>query len=152
MVRAPGRPAARVDTLARQIDIVPTILRRLGLAVPRGVEGVALAPIVEEGSAPAEVFSATSLGTREALALTTPGWKVVQGTRGPRAAPELYDLANDVDERHDLAASRPILLGYARQRLTEWAASAAPEGELGALAPIDAGAYERLKALGYLAR
>src|SRR5439155_24597519 len=48
LLRAPGLPAGRVSaTLARGIDVAPTLLDLAGLALPAGVEGRSLRPAAE---------------------------------------------------------------------------------------------------------
>jgi arylsulfatase A-like enzyme len=76
------------------------------------------------------------------VAVRTARWKLVE-TPG-LARRELYDLANDPNERTDHGASAPELaeLGAALER---WRAATRPAAE----APVAGGVGEKLRALGY---
>lgn len=52
MVRGPGVPVGRVDSIVANIDIAPTILDLAGIPVPQSVDGRSLAPYLR-GKAPA---------------------------------------------------------------------------------------------------
>lgn len=72
IVRAPGRiPAGRrVASLARNVDIMPTVLEVLGLPLPDGLDGRSLVPLTNGGeSAPpeAEMYMETYLSATEAF-------------------------------------------------------------------------------------
>jgi arylsulfatase A-like enzyme len=115
----------RVPILARQIDIMPTLLDYVGVAVPEGIQGRSLLPWAA-GADPledAEAFAHTSLGRRQIEAVVTGRWKVIRsgGRRGETI--EVYDLQDDPREQTNQAAQRPVLAGYAQQAATASAAS-----------------------------
>lgn len=149
IVRFPGgAPRGEPAGLARQIDVMPTVLRAVGLPLPAGLHGVPLQP---DGEGPVEAFAETSLGGGDMMALTTPEGKVIHTSRRTQSKAEVYDPRHDPAERHDLAAERPILLGYARQSLTQRAVSVSrpPYGQ-GGDEILDDETARRLRALGYV--
>jgi arylsulfatase A-like enzyme len=107
-----GLAAGRVDTthLVLNVDVAPTLLELAGVPVPPGVHGRSWLPLLE-GREPA---------WREAFLYQYdeyPAWHCVRKHRGVRTRDwkllhfweqpeewELYDLAADPDERHNLAA------------------------------------------------
>jgi len=149
VVHLPGGAArgTRVPALARQIDVAPTLLAALGLGVPPVMQGIPL--LAAPGRVAEEALSRTSLRHDDLLALTTADWKVVHDLRR-RAGPfALYALGDDPGEAHDLAAERPVVVGYGRETLLR-AAAGVPRPRRGEAAVIDANTARRLRALGYV--
>jgi len=156
LIAVPGGPEAgrRSATLARQIDLLPTLLELSGLPRPSDLPGEAL--LSAEGrlrASPAEAFSETWFGQLPLTALVVPPWKVIVPVHGPER-PAVYDLGADPGEQRNLASSHPILVGYAKQRIAELRMRAArheptPEHDE---PPLDPATLERLRALGYVER
>ena len=144
VLRGPGVAPGRRDELAQGIDVFPTLARLLGVPPPPGLPGHDLLA----GGPPPTAVLETSRGIGpdgarlDLVAVRTARWKLVE-TPG-LARRELYDLANDPDERVDRAASapEPAELGAALER---WRAATRPAAE----APLGGGVGERLRALGY---
>jgi arylsulfatase A-like enzyme/Flp pilus assembly protein TadD len=139
-----------IATPVSLIDIAPTLLDATGLPALAGAEGVSLRPLIE-GAAftprPAEyceTFCPEFNYDHSALqALRTPRWKYI---RAPE--PELYDLAQDPDERCNLYAEQPDTARAFAKRLDRYTASAAaPSSRAMALSGED---LERLQSLGYV--
>jgi len=153
IIRLPGGRdgGRRVTTLARHVDLVPTVLALLGLPVDSDLPGT---PLVGGGHAEAPVEEALADTWFDGVALTgilLPPWKVVLPRAVLAARPEVYRLTDDPAERRNLAREHPVLIGYAKRRLAEL------EATRGALAPSDDAApvvapdaIERLRALGYV--
>ncbi len=113
----PGVPTGRrVDTLARTVDIVPTVLELLRLDRPSGLDGVSLEELWSGHDNQRTAYMET-LTPRENF-----GWSELRAVRNARAkviaAPraEAFDLAADPGEQHNLfvgpappAAGRPLL-------------------------------------------
>jgi arylsulfatase A-like enzyme/tetratricopeptide (TPR) repeat protein len=132
----------------RHVDIAPTILDALALPIPEGLAGRSLLAVAagHEGAAPPVYFEALS-------GMTNRRWAPLYGVIRDRMKyidlplPELFDLAADPKELHNLVASRPReverlrgLLG--RLRSADRVLMRAPEGS---------DTRERLRALGYVA-
>ncbi len=126
--RAVGRPGAVAHQFTHAIDVVPTILELIGVAAPdelggieqRPIAGTSFAYLLEDPDAPERHTTQhfEMLGSR---GIYDAGWKAV--TFKPMAAMyddgldpdapfdddpwELYHLATDPTECHDLAAEQP---------------------------------------------
>lgn len=176
----PTRPGGgrRVATQVRTLDVMPTILERLGVEVPPGKAGRSLGPLLVDSFREASFFSdgfsfvdrfwggeeqrdrALFLSVHPRMTHKVPSLVglglgreklIVAGTPGVPERVELYDLKADPEERNNLASDR-------RERTTELltelrqVADALPR--LPALRPGEAPEpepelRERLRALGY---
>ncbi len=143
LLAGPGVPAgARKKGPARTADLVPTILGRLELEPPAGLDGVDLLARGGAGEAYAESLYPESFGWAPLRSFRMGALKLIDAPR-----PELYDLASDPRETNNLAVSRPDALARLQQAL---AAARSLERTAAAL-PQDAESVERLRALGYVA-
>ena len=149
VMRFPARDGVaprRVASPVRLIDVMPTLLERVGIPPPRVMDGSSLLPLLRGKLAPRPVFSQWNglVGFREGR------WKLVR--KGVLKS-ELYDLQTDAGEQHDVWAShralgealsaearRIVSAGEAFHATTTAAPAAEPDPEL----------LEQLKALGYL--
>jgi arylsulfatase A-like enzyme len=128
LLRCPARLAAgQVDTthLVLNLDIAPTLLALAGVPVPPGMHGRSWLPLLE-GEEPAwreaflyqyDEYPAWHC-VRKHRGVRTRDWKLLHFWEQPEAW-ELYDLAADPDERHNLAG-RPAYadrLGQLRAQL-----------------------------------
>jgi arylsulfatase A-like enzyme len=147
VIRLPDGVArgSHVDAQARQIDIAPTLLAALGLPVPPTMRGVSLWSTTRAGGGalPDDARPA------DVIALTTAEWKIVHDLRRPGTGFELYALRDDPAEVRDVAATRPILLGYGRQLLAR-AAVDVPRTARDRAFFLDEDTAARLRALGYV--
>jgi len=107
VMRFPGREHAGqvVREPVRSLDIVPTITEVLALPAFPEFEGTSLLPLIaHDTSPPGALFAhAANLEFPYRFALRTPRYKLILTIETGRE--ELYDLANDPGEKHDLAAS-----------------------------------------------
>jgi len=153
LVRLPGGAGAgrRVPTLARQVDLLPTVLSLAGVRAPGGLVGHPLLTATGEPlPGPDEAVFATELTGRPLAGLRLGTWKgVVDETR--ERAPAVYDLATDPQERHDLADAHQVLVGYVRQAIEERRLRAGAEAPPRRDTPVaDPDTERRLRALGYV--
>jgi arylsulfatase A-like enzyme len=96
----PGMARGRSDALVYLLDIYPTIADRLGVPVPRGIDGVSFKPVLMGAAKQArqEVFLAYRDVQR---AIRDARWKLI---RYPQVdVTQLFDLRTDPHERRNLA-------------------------------------------------
>ncbi|GIW98822.1 MAG: arylsulfatase [Pirellulaceae bacterium] len=113
LVRWPGKIAAgRVsDLLCYQCDIFPTLAELVGGETPADVDGISILP---ELLGPAQVGREQPQHPhlyweyRDATAVRIGNWKGI--CSGPGRPWELYDLAQDIEEVHDVASQHPELV------------------------------------------
>jgi arylsulfatase A-like enzyme len=97
----PGIPRGSSSALAYLFDIFPTICELAGISIPAGLDGQSLAPIIAGRSD--RVRDSIFLSYRDdQRAVRDDRWKLVRYPGINRS--QLFDLENDPDERHDLAA------------------------------------------------
>jgi arylsulfatase A-like enzyme/Flp pilus assembly protein TadD len=137
-----GVSPSRQAGLARTVDILPTILVRLGVPLPAGLDGADLFGRGRGAEAYAETLYPETLGWAGLRALRLGTLKYIDAPR-----PELYDLAADPGETRNLVSSRPgdaqrLRRGLEALRTTERAAAATAD---------DPEIAEKLRALGYVA-
>ncbi len=125
IVRWPGRiePGRVSDLLFYQPDVLPTIAELTETKPPADIDGLSILP---------ELLGAKATGReqeqhdflywefRSQVAVRKENWKAI---RPKKNSPwELYDLAKDISETHDVADSHPDLIkrlrGYAEQSHT----------------------------------
>ncbi|MBN1345277.1 MAG: sulfatase-like hydrolase/transferase [Phycisphaerae bacterium] len=151
ILSAPGvLPAGLVvDRQVGLIDLAPTVLDLLGVAVPAKMDGRSLVRAWQ--ASPRELYI-ESLGPKLQHA-----WAPLMGLRTNAAKfilaprPELYDLRIDPNELDNLIAKRRQEAERCHQRLKSILGqdpqlASAAQGNL----PMDAAARERLKGLGYV--
>jgi len=127
--RWPGHiPAGTVcDTPICSIDLVPTICAAVGARLPQGhtIDGVNLMPLLtRSGTIPQRSlywhFPHYWWGTnvRPYSIIRDGNWKLIRHYESGRL--ELYNLASDLSERHDLAASEPARVRTLEAKLNSW--------------------------------
>jgi arylsulfatase A-like enzyme/Tfp pilus assembly protein PilF len=136
-----------VDEPVRHVDVMPTLLDAVGVAVPAGIDGRSLLSMAVTGRAPAAPGYFESLS-----ASLNRGWAPLYGvSRGSLKyidlpIPELYDLAVDAGETQNLASSRPDAVRELQQLL----ASVRKADRGPARTPETANTREQLRSLGYV--
>jgi tetratricopeptide (TPR) repeat protein len=153
IVASPGAPhGARVQDVVSLADVTPTVLDLAGAPATAASDGRSLRPLLAGERAPGErpAYSETfyprfHFGWSELETLQDERWKLIESTD-----PELYDLASDPGESHNLAASdRDRYLAMRRQLATlreRWQKSA-----LNARPAVqDPESVRKLASLGYL--
>lgn len=154
IVKYPGQQAGRSsDELISQVDLMPIALALAGIPAPPGLQG---SSFLERGNDPNRVVysSATGLpsfsqenrrfkGTRRAILRGS--LKLITWTQGP---PELYDLASDPEEKHNLYSPENAQAKELSQRLDAWVATIPRQKT--SPSKLDPATRERLKSLGYV--
>jgi len=127
IVAWPGRiPAVTIDVPTINEDFTQTFMELCGGPAPTepGLEGVSIAPLLLGGPAPAPRLFAfhfphyTNQGSRPAGSVREGDWKLIENYEDGNL--ELYNLANDPGERHDLAAEQPERASEMRAKLDAW--------------------------------
>ncbi len=156
IIKLPGSRAAgrRPASVARQIDVMPTVLDTLGLPPPPGLDGASLLPRLGDAvpaGDPAS-FAELSIGKLRLRSVADRGFKLIadasQHHRQPRL--ELYRVHGDPGESRELAAEHPLELGYLRQLLRRLDHAAAARHTTAETAEVSDELRQRLEALGYV--
>jgi arylsulfatase A-like enzyme len=138
-----------VSALVSHVDLMPAALEAVGLKTPREVQGHSLpAPGVKlESTVITEAFTARAKEKRlnfTERALYSGSMKWITSTAGHR---ELYDLAQDPDERKNLYSTGSPIAEAMQADLERWL-EAVPR-EQAPSNKVDKETLERLKSLGY---
>jgi arylsulfatase A-like enzyme/cytochrome c-type biogenesis protein CcmH/NrfG len=147
MLSGPGvSEGVVVPTVARAIDVAPTLLDYAGLR-PRTMQGrslrraVAGERLADEPAYSESLHAQLQYGWAPLHAWRTAKHKLIEA---PRV--ELYDLAQDANERDDRSAREPERALAMRRELQRAMAVDTPNAEQA----MDPGTRERLAALGYV--
>lgn len=99
-----GPKGKKIDDFVGLIDIVPTVCKSLGIAVPEHIQGRDLNTLIlndsesiEERFLYCESLVSTKFGLNPFLGLLSDRWKYIHTSK-----PELYDLEKDFHEKHNL--------------------------------------------------
>ena len=153
ILRGPGAPAGRrVATAVSLVDLMPTLLARLGLQRPEGLDGEDVSRLLDGG--PGRLAERVLFGEADHNNVQPDVTRAVR--RGPlkliydRRTDEhqLFDLAQDPGEAHDLA--RTARGDLARELLEPLRRFLLIRGETGTPLKLSSEELERLRALGYL--
>jgi len=99
----------RRNEMALNIDVAPTVLDLAGIDIPTHVQGRSLVPLVAGQTVPwrTQWFYEHDYGPEELFpaveGVRTTRWKYVRYVRRDPVFEQLYDLANDPHEEHNLA-------------------------------------------------
>jgi len=140
ILRGPRVPSAVRRTAARHVDILPTVLEECGAPVPAGLPGRSLLGADTSGGASYfEALSAPlSRGWAPLRGMIQGGFKFID-----LPLPELYDLASDPGEAHNLVGER-------MDRVRALKAALPAPGPAAARVSEPADTVARLRSLGYL--
>jgi len=143
LVRLPGgaRAGERVAAPVSVVDVTPTVLDALGLAVPAGLDGVSLLTERPQGSYVESYNGYLNYGWSPLAGWIEGPSKYLHGTE-----PELYDLASDPGETRNLLGARSEDVARARAALERLAALPRLEASVGSL---DESLAADVQALGY---
>jgi arylsulfatase A-like enzyme/Flp pilus assembly protein TadD len=150
IVAGPGVPVRDVSSQIRIVDLMPTALDLLRVAIPKPVQGVSLMPLAR-GEPLSLVAHSESwypryhYGWSELVSLQDDR---VHYIRAPR--PELYDLQLDPRELVDNSKDDPTRVATFDRALTRELARYVSATAARGPQTVDAEAEERLAALGYI--
>lgn len=122
IIAAPGvKPGVR-DGLVEQLDIYPTLCDLAALPKPEHLQGRSLKPMLRDPAAKGKQMAiSTMVSTRTKLighSVRTDAFRYIEWDGG-KGGEQLFDLRNDPDELHDLAAhsAQAGRMNRMRQRL-----------------------------------
>ena len=128
IIRAPDRVApTRVDSLVALTDVMPTVLELQGLGDHEAFDAF-------DGRSLLPVIAGETDNHRDAIMLSECTWQAKRGIRTkdwkyircwdpgiyPSAGCELYDLAADPDEQHDVSTERPDVVAAMDALMNRW--------------------------------
>jgi arylsulfatase A-like enzyme/Tfp pilus assembly protein PilF len=152
LVAGPGVPAGRtVDERVATVDVVPTILKLLGVVAAPETNGRDLGPAMRGERLRPEPIYAESLYGRlnfrwsSLRSWTTGDWKLVQGSRS-----EIFHLTEDPAETRDLSAEEAPRVERMRAALQTAVAKLAPGGDAARTAAVTPDSEAMLRSLGYV--
>ena len=163
LMRVPPRglpavpPAAvsgrRVAQGVQLVDVLPTVLELFGQPLPSHLQGRSLLPLLRGQSLPPADVLSTWPRAHE-WALEHEGFKLIRRERDDGTlVQELYELAADPGEQHDVAGTEPERLSELEQRLLslrELSRAYQQSLEAGEDVQLDEETRRDLQALGYL--
>lgn len=135
IIRAPGvtRPGSTCETPVTSIDFYPTLLELAGLPLrpQQHVDGMSLVPLLEGGSlVRGPIFwhypHYGNQGGAPGGVVRDGDWKLIEWYEG---GVELYNLADDLAEKHNLFAENPAKVEELQTKLAAW------RKQVGALMP-----------------
>ncbi len=163
LFKMPGEQFAgkRIDTRAGLVDVLPTILRTVGVPIPQAVQGESLVSMMKPSAKAAADQEAAAIPDHPAYAESDYphkafGWSSLRALRAGKylfiQAPrkELYDQSADPKAEHNLSyTATPVSDTLAGQldAFRQKTGSSKPVPK----ADVDPQAQEKLSALGYLA-
>lgn len=158
VIKLPQSDAAgrRITTVARQVDVLPTLLDYLELPLPNLLDGRSLLPAIAGREAPwmpIVSYAMVALDQREIESALARGWKLIENRSESTelAAEEFFDLRRDPTEEHDLVQQSDFAVSYLRQTLrTLDLAQSLRRVDSPEQVELGEELEERLRALGYL--
>jgi arylsulfatase A-like enzyme/predicted Zn-dependent protease len=153
IMSGPGVPrGVVVPSRVATIDVLPTVMGLLGFGVNPALLGRDLRPLMTARGVPSDPLYGESLFGRlnchwaSLRSWVKDDWKLIVGSQ-----PELYNLAQDPQENHDLARAEPERVTRMTEELQRALQRIAPEGDRAQPNPATAEQEERLRSLGYTA-
>jgi arylsulfatase A-like enzyme len=150
-------PGGVVDAPVDLVDIPATLFDLIGRD-GFATQGESFLPLIDRPAAPGAHYAFSERRVFDApireLTLEGDAQYAVQDERYkliltlPDEAVQLYDLAQDPDERRDRASELPEVRARLRGALDDWLAETRPEREVDLTIPEDR--VENLRALGYI--
>lgn len=147
-----------VGTRVGLVDVVPTILDEVGIAIPKEVQGQSLLPLMRPADRASPAVAA--LSKRPAYSESDYshrdfGWSSLRSLRDDKflfvEAPrrELYDQSSDPNAQHNVAEKSPAVTQNLSSRLASFRAKTANTSKPGN-SDVDPQLVQKLAALGYV--
>jgi arylsulfatase A-like enzyme/Tfp pilus assembly protein PilF len=157
IVRVPESTGARtVSDTVSLVDLMPTVLGAVGIAVPTQVQGKSLLALVRGGESDTAERDRNVYGETY-LPRIHFNWSELRGAENAKyhfidaPRPELYDLAKDPGEVHNLLAEKKAVAEEMQAKLAAMIRDYSAGKELAEKTGLDPALMDRLKSLGYAA-
>ena len=146
-----------VDAIVQSIDIMPTILDYLNIALPQKIQGNSFMPLLKKSSSPdrdRHVFCELNMYQDERSVIytyRTDKFKYIFNTTTGKE--ELYDIVHDPDETYNLISLEPQLASELNKKVLdkiENLKNFLPQRKLAQKIEIPEEVKRSLKALGYI--
>ena len=154
IIRLPEQAAARtVADPVSLVDLMPTVLGAVGVEIPSQVQGHSLLSELRGGQV--ESVRDRVLYGETFLPRIHFNWSELRGSENAKyhfidaPRPELYDLAKDPGEVHNLFAEKKAVAEEMRAKLVGMIRDYSAGKEMAEKTGLDPALMERLKALGY---
>jgi arylsulfatase A-like enzyme/tetratricopeptide (TPR) repeat protein len=147
----PDHKAGKTDTVVQLVDLMPTILDLLGIAVPQAVQGKSVAAILSGTKSTAGIAYSESLtamqhfGAEPLRSVQDLHYKYIDSLK-----PELFDLTKDPGEMNNIVQQKKEIASRMKSSLQAIASkynAAADKRQVRTLSPEQ---QEQLAALGYI--
>ncbi len=149
LIRIPNFKAKEINAFTENVDIVPTVLKLLGLEVPDQVQGKNLAPLILNTSTSVKDYQIAQKGEDDHVASFRKGdMKLIIFEGKPS---ELYNLSDDSGEKNNLIDSETVIAKNLYQSYLEFINSLPKYGSSDKSLPsfIDDKKRQKLKDEGY---
>ncbi len=157
IIRLPATAGGQtVEDPVSLVDLMPTVLGAVGVEVPAQVQGKSLLTRVRGGNAQAVERERTVYG-ETFLPRIHFDWSELRGSENLKyhfidaPKPELYDVAKDPAEVHNLLGEKKAVSEEMRAKLVAMIRDYSAGKELAEKTGLDPALMERLKSLGYTA-
>ncbi len=151
-IRMPGaHGAGSVSKIVELIDVMPTLLDLSEVAVPQGVQGASLVPIVGGSGRPPYIAFSESPHAGGQRAVAMGGMRMLTSVEGGNVL--LYDIGADPSELLDIAAGASDRVEVLQRHLEAWSkmvSVSSLDPELRTEEELDDETLEQLKSLGYI--
>ncbi|MGA9527046.1 MAG: sulfatase-like hydrolase/transferase [Terriglobales bacterium] len=156
--RVPGASHGKtVSDLASLVDLMPTVLEAVGVEIPAQVQGKSLLAQIRESETETAATRERTVYGETFLPRIHFNWSELRGAENARyhfidaPKPELYDLATDAEEKHNLLGEKKAVGEEMRAKLVALIREYSAGKELAEKTGLDPALVERLKSLGYAA-
>jgi arylsulfatase A-like enzyme/Tfp pilus assembly protein PilF len=150
IMAGPGIEPRVITDQVRIVDVMPTVLDLIGLEIPADVQGSTLRPALE--GQPVDLLALAETwypryhyGWSELTAVRDGQFKFIAAPRR-----ELYDLAKDPREEHNLAEADPVRADAFERGLRAMVAATTRAGAASKPQAVTPEVEQRLRALGYV--
>ena len=121
IISVPGKQPAVCDSFVELLDLYPTLSSMCGLPVPMNIQGEDISPMLDDPSHTVRDAAFSVAPSRKGFLIREDRWAYIQYGEEAQRGQELFDMNNDPQQFHNLAASADHAdqLNRLRQRVTQ---------------------------------